>query len=48
MPPGTCQVTRFGRPFTRFNNLKKGDRLRLHVYDTDKDETNTIYVKVTI
>ena len=48
LPPGTCQVTRYGRPFTRFSNLKKGDRLRLHVYDTDKKETQTIYVKVTI
>ena len=48
LPPGICQVTRYGRPFTRFSNLKKGDRLRLHVYDTDKNETQTIYVKVTI
>lgn len=48
LPPGTCQVTRFGRPFTRFQKLKNGDRLRLHVYDTDKNTTQTIYVKVTL
>ena len=48
LPAGTCRVTRYGRPFTKFETLKKGDRLRLHVVDPETNKTTTIFVKVSL
>lgn len=36
LPPGTCQITRCGRPFKHFSTLKQGDRLQMQYLDQDQ------------